>query len=349
LPTLVEAKFLGGEPMLIRLYHLIWERIRAVNPSIVLSITTNGTAIPDRAWAALEHLRSHICLSIDSLDPDNYARIRKNGSLETVLANFERWRAYARTRGTTVSLSVCPMTYNWRDLPEFLRFSRRYEAPLWFNTVVRPWAASLASLPHEELDEVAAYLSEYEPLAGERNRAFWTGVIGQVRSWSHTRRALEARFPGLLAHVRGVARSHAALLARPDGGDEPAELVADALARLLAASWLTIDMADRDLADRLVQMTPPGADEDFVPAERTTLLRVLVLLRNLGLLGSATRREPAPIDEAQLRTEIELVNRFIGSGMTRADWNALWDLFPSWGAIADWLDGLLQRARTETS
>ena len=45
LPHLHSAKFFGGEPFLIRIYHDIWDRIRAVNPKIKVSVTTNATTL----------------------------------------------------------------------------------------------------------------------------------------------------------------------------------------------------------------------------------------------------------------------------------------------------------------
>jgi hypothetical protein len=369
LPSLVAARFLGGEPMLIRLYHLIWERIRTVNPSILVSITTNGTVIPERAFAALADLRSNICLSIDSLDPVNYARIREHGSLDVVLANFERWHRYASERGTAVSISVCPMSYNWRDLPEFLRFSERHGAPLYFNTVVRPWAASLAGLPHEELDDVVALFTQHQPAAGTVNASAWAGVIHQVASWRDTRRELDGRFSGLIPSVRGAARSQASALNRKDG--DSCELVADAVARLVASSWLDrvpsaspsqaelvrdygdshpaltsaaverLRAADLDLAGRLRQMTPVTATEGEQPVDQRLLLRVLFLLRNIGLLVESGPAVPVPAREG-VALDVEAIEGMPVSLQPRIDWREMWWMFESssWHVLAEWLDQL---------
>jgi hypothetical protein len=388
LPTLVEAKFLGGEPMLIRLYHLIWERIRAVNPNIVLSITTNGTVIPERALAALAGLRCHICVSIDSLDVGNYARIRKHGSLDVVLANFEFWREHTRAHGTGMSIAVCPMTYNWRELPDFLRFSEQHDVPVAFNTVVRPWAASLASLTHEELDEVIAHLGDHQPAEGTVNAAGWCGVIEQVRAWRDTRRVLEGRFGGFIGMVRTAARSQSSLLAE-DGADAPPEMVADAIARLLASSWLdrarTVaqsqaalvdrdgdgdrpqlfaealerqlatpwtddDPADRELASRLAQMTPVAPDPGEHPVQQATLLRAMTLLRNIGLLVASGATVPRAVDAERLALDLESIDRLLASNEAPIDWGKMWELvfYSRWDLLADWLTRTLERHPAET-
>lgn len=382
LPHLLEARFLGGEPMLIRLYHLIWERLRLVNPNVAITITTNGTEIPDRAFDALSELRAYICLSIDSLDPENYARIRKHGSLDAVLANFERWSAYTRERGTSVSISVCPMTYNWRDLPAFLPFAARHHASLWFNTVVRPWAASLASLPHEELEDVAAYLETHQPAADNPNAPGWSGVIGQVKAWRDTRRQLDERFPGFVSMVRSAVQSQAALLDRDE--QEPVAPIADAVVRLIASSWLDpsrsvahaqagvfarmsdapwvgllndaleqqravawTPAADRELSERLLQMTPLSSMPGEQPAAQMVLLRVLVLLMNTGLLVASGPAVPAPVHAERLATDLRDLERFLHLRPTGIDWEPMWSglAFARWELLAEWVTGVLDAAR----
>lgn len=43
IPSLKEAKFLGGEPMLIPEYLSLWKNIVKINPSTAITVTTNGT------------------------------------------------------------------------------------------------------------------------------------------------------------------------------------------------------------------------------------------------------------------------------------------------------------------
>lgn len=351
LPSLVQARFLGGEPMLIHLYHRIWERIRAVNPGIVLSITTNGTVIPDRAFAALADLRSHICLSIDSLDPDNFARIRKNASLDVVLANFERWRRYTRERDTVLSLAVCPMTYNWRDLPAFLAFADRHEVPVSFNTVVRPWGASLANLRLEELDEVIAYLLAHSPEANSAHADAWSSVISQLCSWRDTRRTLDRRLDGLVVRVRDAARSYATLLDTRDG-DDPTELVGEAVLRLAAMAWLGPNQADRDLVGQLWQMTPVNAVKGEQPTQQAVVVRAALLLRNLGLLRTPVPAGASTIDSGRLAVELAHAEGAVTALGTTVDWDTMWDClahcdeFPTnWDVLAGWLNRLIEEGQ----
>ena len=186
-PTLAGAKFLGGEPFLIERYYDIWERFRRLNPNAELSITTNATILPKRARELLEELRVNFAVSLDGFTPATYEAIRKNARFDEVMSNVEYLIDYTRRRGTTLSLAICPMTYNWRELPALLEFCERRKLALHFNTVLRPAEASLGGLPPAELAEVIDYLESFRP-AGDGewargNRRQWEGLVNQLRGW----------------------------------------------------------------------------------------------------------------------------------------------------------------------
>ncbi len=158
LPYLTDAKFLGGEPFMIDIYVRIWERIREVNPNIRLHITTNGTFLTDRVKGLLEGLKAGIILSIDSVNRDTYHSIRVNGQFDKVMENLEFFRSYTKRKGTFISLAACPMTLNWKELPELLTFCVEKELFLYFNAVFSPAELSLREIPSEMLEHVIQFL-----------------------------------------------------------------------------------------------------------------------------------------------------------------------------------------------
>jgi MoaA/NifB/PqqE/SkfB family radical SAM enzyme len=158
LPHLTDAKFLGGEPFMIDIYLSIWERIRKVNPDIRIHITTNGTMLTDRVKKLLEGLKAGIILSIDSVNRDTYSTIRINGDYDRVMTNMEYLRDYTKRKGTFISMAACPITLNWRELPDMLRFCTERDIYLYFNAVFSPAELSLRELPANELAEVIGFL-----------------------------------------------------------------------------------------------------------------------------------------------------------------------------------------------
>ena len=187
LPTVAGAKFLGGEPFLIERYYDIWERFSRLNPGAQLAITTNATILPERARALLEEIRVNFVVSLDGFTAATYETIRKNARFEVVMANLEYLLDYTRRRGTEFSIAICPMTYNWREIPALLEFCEGRKIGLHFNMVLKPFEASLGGLPPDELAEVIDYLESVRPSGeaecGRTNQRHWEGLLNQLRGW----------------------------------------------------------------------------------------------------------------------------------------------------------------------
>ena len=161
IPHLTDAKFLGGEPFMIEIYLKIWERIAALNPSIRIHITTNGTFLNTRIRKLLEGLRAGIILSIDSVVPETYRAIRIGGNFDKVMENLEYFREYTRRKRTFLSMAVCPITHNWRELPGMLDFCLQRNIALYLNAVFSPVDLSLREQPTEYLEEMISFLRQH--------------------------------------------------------------------------------------------------------------------------------------------------------------------------------------------
>lgn len=187
IPHLLNSHFLGGEPFLIPQYVDLWERMAALNPRMSVSVQTNCTVLNQRVKDLLERMDFHISVSIDSVDADNYALIRKNAQLDRVLENLRYFRDYTRRRGTLLTMAFCPMPQNWHELPQVVDFCNAWEMPLMFTTVESPPECSLSPLPSERLAEIETSLRghihpEATPLQ-RQNRASYQDQIAQVSAW----------------------------------------------------------------------------------------------------------------------------------------------------------------------
>lgn len=186
LPHLTEVKFYGGEPFLIEIYYQIWERIIEVNPRIRVSIQTNGTILNNRVRNILSKIDFHINISMDSLESENYGRIRKNANLKRVVENTLWFREYTRNRNTFFGISACAMVSNWKELPKFIRFCNGLDAPIYFHNLVYPSHMSIFSMPKETLEEVVDYLESFSfkrirPIH-EKNSNHYRDFILQIRA-----------------------------------------------------------------------------------------------------------------------------------------------------------------------
>jgi molybdenum cofactor biosynthesis enzyme MoaA len=158
IPHLEAARFLGGEPFLIRIYDRIWDLIARLNPAVEVSITTNGTILNQRVKDILEGLNAELIVSIDSLDPKLYEQLRVHANYDAVMANLDYFHNYTQRKRTSLTLAVCPMRWNWRDLPRFVDYCDDRGAQVFFNTVVFPQGATFGSMCRSELSETVASL-----------------------------------------------------------------------------------------------------------------------------------------------------------------------------------------------
>ena len=193
LPSLRMARFFGGEPFLTRMYYRIWDRLHQVNPDVDIRITTNGTALLDRARRLLAGLRCRITMSVDSLERETYELIRRNASYDLLRENMEYFASYCTERGFPLNLAVCPMQQNWRELPDMVSYCNDRGFDIGFNTVYYPPSCSLRMLPYDQLTEVLDHWRSREwhttDWLQSGNVARFEGVINQVAQWREEARA----------------------------------------------------------------------------------------------------------------------------------------------------------------
>ena len=159
IPHLVETKFLGGEPFLSDIYPKIWELIIAINPECKIRIQSNGTVLNEKINTILQRGNFQIGLSIDTLNPDHYAKIRNGAKIENALENIEFFSRISRKNGENMSISVCPMKENRFDIPELVKFCNDKDIFIYFNNVSTEGYA-LDELSEQELEELVIFYKE---------------------------------------------------------------------------------------------------------------------------------------------------------------------------------------------
>jgi len=163
----VETDFMGGEPFMIPVYRMIWERIAVENPRMKVCILTNATILDDSIKRLLEGLNCWMHVSIDSVFKETYEAIRKGASYETVMANCEYYGRLMKERGLSFMFRYCPMRLNWREIPDTVQFCNDRDIQLMYNQVDSPLSLSLHTLAPSELRSVVSFLRERIPERAE--------------------------------------------------------------------------------------------------------------------------------------------------------------------------------------
>ena len=166
IPYLSRARFLGGEPFMSKIYPEIWNAIIDANPKCKIHIQTNGTILNDRIRSILNSGNFQIGISIDTLDPTHYEKIRNGAKIEQVLENLKFFNHISRKNGDDLGISVCPMKENRFDIPELVRFCNDNNIIINFNCVDTE-GFTLAELSAFDLDKLARYYKKNNP--GGRN------------------------------------------------------------------------------------------------------------------------------------------------------------------------------------
>ncbi len=156
IPYLMETKFLVGEPFMSDLYPKIWESIIELNPKCKIRMQSNGTILNDKIKSILQRGNFQIGLSIDTLNPERYAKIRNGAKIEKTLENLEFFNHICKKNGDNINISVCPMKGNRFDIPELVKFCNDKDIFIYFNDVSTENFA-LSELSAYEIDELIEY------------------------------------------------------------------------------------------------------------------------------------------------------------------------------------------------
>ena len=215
IPYLEEIKFYGGEPFLIEIYYDVWERVKKLNPKIRLTVQTNGTTLNNRVKEIMEHTTFNINVSLDSLQKENYERIRKNANFDRVMDNIGYFYNYCKSKGTTFGISVCGMQQNWREMPDFVKYCNGMDVQLYIHTVFNPAECAIVNLEPEELKQMAAYLQKFDFPADtpsqKKNRTHYQDFVGEILAWSKAEKkpaeqqrnvSMDELVENLLQHIR---------------------------------------------------------------------------------------------------------------------------------------------------
>lgn len=195
-PHLGMANFAGGEPFLGAENFRVWALIAELNPDLDVTVCTNVTQWNHKVEHVLEQLKMNIIFSLDGVTRETYERIRGGADWDRVLANMDRFVAYAQDRGTQVAINHCLMPQNFAEFGELLCFAEERRIRVNVSVVRTPESASLYHLPDDELRAALAVMTAQEPdiLARTRlNRPTWVREVGRLRSWAATPRS--ARIP----------------------------------------------------------------------------------------------------------------------------------------------------------
>ena len=166
--NLKQVSVKSGEPFIQKDTYRLIARVAAVNKTCRWQFTTNGQyKLTSRI---LDHLDlvdlDCIRVSIDSLDEDNYKKIRIRGDLKKTLATLEGLAEYRRQRERVgrnfeLAINMAVQRRNWQEVPALIDRAVRVQATPIFLYVYTPEKESLGTLPEEERLRIAKFYFDF--------------------------------------------------------------------------------------------------------------------------------------------------------------------------------------------
>jgi MoaA/NifB/PqqE/SkfB family radical SAM enzyme len=159
--NLVFTQFLGGEPLLIKIYYKIWKKIINNNKYCKISVQTNATILPKKFIDIINQSKDKqfiISISIDSFVKENYEKIRQNANFETVMNNIQYFISLRNKNKIELSLNFVPMNTNWKEIPKAVDFANSHYLVLSMCELDSPFEYSFYALSSTELNNIIIYL-----------------------------------------------------------------------------------------------------------------------------------------------------------------------------------------------
>ncbi len=124
-----DVRFTGGEPLMRHDLAEIIGLSRAAAPGATLAMTTNGIGLDRRLPALLAAGLDRVNISLDTVNPEHFARLTRRDRLDSVLAGI---RAAKAAGVTPLKLNAVMMRETVEDAPQLLQWALDHGAQLRF-------------------------------------------------------------------------------------------------------------------------------------------------------------------------------------------------------------------------
>lgn len=180
-PYIEEIDLVGGEPFVQSYTFRLLEEAFAINPKIRFGFITNAQwEWTSQISALLEKIHiAFIQVSLDSLQEENYAQIRRDGSLKKSLHALEQLLVLRTKKDFPLAISQLLSVLNWEELEHFAAFAKeKVISPRW-QLLYAPDTLSLFQAP-EKIRKAA--LKHWEAAAAQHSYPQIAELVKELRN-----------------------------------------------------------------------------------------------------------------------------------------------------------------------
>ncbi|MAX66653.1 MAG: SPASM domain-containing protein [Bacteriovoracaceae bacterium] len=181
LPELEEIELVGGEPLIIKETYRLFDLVLKVNPKVRIVLTTNGhLELSDKIKSYITKLNFYaISVSIDSLSPKKFEKIRVNGKLEKSLKFLFQLKELKETSQLKFYLNCnfLIQKQNWEELQDFLEFELKHGIKVYPILLREPTKFSILDFNPTELLNV---FDEYINLSKNNSNLYLKNILSKI-------------------------------------------------------------------------------------------------------------------------------------------------------------------------
>jgi len=185
-----KIRLTGGEPLVRKGIVTLCENIKAIDPSIELGMTTNGTLLKEFAKPLKDAGVDRLNISLDTLDSDIYHAVTRRGELQDALDGIRAAEGAGFTHTKINAVLIGGINDN--DILDMMRLARDSEVSVRFielmpMDIVRGWDKSRFL----SAKVVESHLSNndmvgYDGVARLYRPAGYKGTVGIISPLSHS-------------------------------------------------------------------------------------------------------------------------------------------------------------------
>lgn len=125
-----KIRLTGGEPLVRRNFGIILDKINSIPDIEEISLTTNGTFLEENISSLINKGIKRINISLDTLKPELYHELTRNGSLDDVLAGIKK---AVQLNFDRIKLNIVLIKgKNDSEIMDFVKFSEKYPVDIRF-------------------------------------------------------------------------------------------------------------------------------------------------------------------------------------------------------------------------
>ncbi|MEQ1877051.1 MAG: radical SAM protein [Bdellovibrionia bacterium] len=188
-PFLQQIDPLSGEPFIQKDTYRLMEFMGKTNPKAVWKITTNAhwkfTPYVAEKLDKINIFRVNV--SVDSLDPENYPKIRREGDLKVVLkciddlVKYREERKKRDGRDFNLMINILIQQHNWWEMENVVKFALERDCRPFMQFLYEPTNLSLLSLNRKTRIKIMEhYLKMDHGLRNRHCKRVWTPLEDSV-------------------------------------------------------------------------------------------------------------------------------------------------------------------------